>query len=119
MKFEHFTMHTLAGLNVTIAGNTIIVMQFLFDIPPPPGPPGSPSPSCNSKTVSLGALPPGTYNVNWIYGVPSGIPGGQPQPVETYPFTFSSPAAAPALSGPALIGLLVVMALAGVVMLRR
>jgi hypothetical protein len=119
LKFEHLTTHTFTlGPQVAIVGNNITVKQFPTDIPPPPGPPGPPSLHCNSKTVSLGLLSPGTYNVTWGYFVPSGVPGGLPTAIATYTFSFSL-GNVPALSGPALACLMLFLGVFGVVMLRR
>lgn len=119
LKFEHVTTHTFpSGAQVAIVGNNITVKQFPTDVPPPPGVPGPPGVNCNSQTVSLGPLPPGTYNVTWGYFVPSGIPGGLPSAIETHTFSFSF-GNVPALSGPALMCLMLLLGALGVVMLRR
>jgi hypothetical protein len=116
LKFEHSTTHTFSSPQVTITGNNITVQQFFNDFPPPPG---LPSPLCNSQTVSLGTLAPGTYSVTWNYSFPSGIPSGPAQTVETHTFAFSVPPSVPALSGAALLGLMLLLASLGVVVLRR
>ena len=119
LTFEHLTTHTFSGAppDVTIAGNNITIVQILTDVPPPPGPPAPPA--CNVQTVALGVLGPGTYNVSWIYAVPSGVPGGPPAPVETYTFAFAIAPEIPALNGPALIALALLLGSLAVVILRR
>ncbi|MEA2165149.1 MAG: hypothetical protein QOK37_3276 [Thermoanaerobaculia bacterium] len=116
LKFEHSTTYTFTSPLVTITGNNITVQQFFTNIPPPPGLPSS---LCNSQTVLLGTLAPGTYSVTWNYLVPSGIPSGPPQTVATYIFAFSVPPNVPALSGVALLGLMLLLASLGMVVLRR
>ena len=116
LTFEHLTLHRVLAPQVTIAGTSITVVQFLDDIPPPPG---GPVASCNSQTVSLGVLPPGTYTVTWSYVLPPAIPGGQPQPVESYTFAFAITAAVPALQGPVLLALMLLLGSLGVVMVLR
>ena len=121
LKFEHLTIHTFpSGARVAIVGNNITVMQFPSDVPPPPKLPGPLPPllNCNSKTVSLGPLSPGTYNVTWGYFVPSGMPGGLPTAIETHTFSFSI-GNVPALSGPALACLMLLLGVLGVATLRR
>lgn len=117
LRFEHLSVHTVVAPTVTIAGSNITVVQLLTDLPPPPGPP--PSLHCNLQTVSLGVLAPGTYNVTWIYAVHPALPGGQPQPVQTFTFSFSILEAVPALSGPALFALMLLLGSLGLVILCR
>jgi hypothetical protein len=120
LTFEHATTHTLTIPQVTIDENDVVVTQTPLDIPPPPiaATTGAAALNCNSQVVSLGVLPPGTYNVTWSYILGSPIPGGQPIVVESFNFSFAI-ADVPALSGAALLALMLLLALAGVVMLRR
>ena len=118
LKFEHLTVHTLTPPQVAIVENNITVTQIPTDIPPPPAAAEASALNCNSQTVSLGTLAPGMYSVNWNYSLSSPIPDGQPQPIETYTFSFSI-ANVPALDGRALLGLMLLLASLGVVVLRR
>ncbi len=86
LRFEHAVSHRLGGPQVMVNGTTIGILQYLLDAPPPPSAAEAP---CNAQTVSLGALPPGTYQVRWSYAIPPALPNGSPQLVETYPFTFT------------------------------
>jgi len=116
LKFEHLTVHTLTPPQAAIAGNNIIVGQYATDVPPPPA--AALALNCNSQTVSLGPLAPGMYSVTWDYLVPSGVPDGHPWPIETHTFSFSF-GNVPALSGPALACLMLLLGAFGVVMSRR
>jgi hypothetical protein len=93
-------------------------MQTPIDVPPAPMTAGALALNCNAQTVSLGVLPPGTYNVTWNYVVSAGIPNSPPIVIETHTFSFSI-AAVPALSGPALLGLVLLLGSIGAVILRR
>lgn len=119
LTFEHQTIHTFAsGAQVAIVGNDITVKQFPTDVPPPPAALGPLALNCNSQTVSLGPLSPGTYNITWGYFVPSGVPGGLPTAIETHTFSFSI-GNVPALSRSALACLMLLLGVFGVAMLRR
>ena len=74
--------------------------------------------NCNSSTVTLGVLPPGTYNVAWNYALPSPIPNGAPIIVESHTFSFVI-ANVPALGRPMLLALLLLLGFLGMVTLRR
>jgi hypothetical protein len=116
LTVEHATPYVLDIPHATIAGREITVRQTPRDLPPPPGPP---SIHCNRRTVSLGMLADGPYQVTWMYGVPSGVPGGPFQPFQTFDFAVTLGVAIPALDGPALLGLLLLLGAFGVMMLRR
>ncbi|HYR29868.1 MAG TPA: hypothetical protein VEU30_15465 [Thermoanaerobaculia bacterium] len=115
--FRHSTPYLLGNPIVRIDGTQITIHQARVDVPPPPGTPEPPRP-CNSRTVSLGVLPPGTYSVTWNYSTPSGVPGGGFQPFETFHFAFSL-GSIPALDGGGLLGLMFVLGILGVLVLRR
>jgi hypothetical protein len=118
LTISHATTRNLGSPQVEISGTVITIWQIDFDVPPPPGPP-SPEP-CNSRTVSLGALPPGNYTVHWHYAVPAAMPGGSFGSLESFTFAFAhGPESVPALDGPALCGLILVLGTLGVVLLRR
>jgi hypothetical protein len=97
------------GPQATVTGNNIVVSQMGSDVPPI-GPP----PPCISGALSLGALPPGTYNVAWSY-----YNGLVVVPFATYNFTLTVPSNVPALDWRALATLLVALSAVGAVMLRR
>jgi hypothetical protein len=112
LYFEHAAILYIGPPSVTIVGNDITVVQFVPAIPPPPFP--IVLPPCNAHSVALGSLAPGVYNVTWNYQ-------GQflPEPFRTFPFTLVVPAATPALSQPAILGLMLACAAIGATMLRR
>jgi len=116
LKFEHLTIHALTAPTVSISGTQITVMQTPLDLPPPPV--AASDLNCNSSTVTLGVLPPGTYNVAWNYALPSPIPNGAPIIVESHTFSFVI-ANVPALGRPMLLALLLLLGFLGMVTLRR
>jgi hypothetical protein len=77
----------LSEPSVTIAGNEITVVQKEFEtfVAPPV--------SCNSQSVSLGDLPPGSYTLTWQYQSLSSAP------LETFSFAFTLPDPAPCVPG--------------------
>ena len=118
LTISHSTTRDLGGPRVEIAGTLITVTQIDHDLPPPPGTPGAGP--CNTVTVSLGTLPRGMYTVTWRYAIPPAFPGGPFGPLESFTFAFAHGAdSVPALGGPALFGLLLVLATLGVLLLRR
>jgi hypothetical protein len=118
LTISHATTRNLDGPVVKIAGTVITIWQIDLDIPPPPSPPG-PEP-CNNRTVSLGTLPPGNYTVKWHYAVPPALPGGTFGSLESFTFAFAHGLETmPALDGPALCGLILLLGTLGVVLLRR
>jgi hypothetical protein len=116
VTFRHATTFTFDIPQVTINGREITVRQVPLNVPPPPG---TPSLLCNTRTVSLGTLAEGPYSVTWLYGVPPGVPGGSFIPFQTFTFAFSLGVAIPALGGPMLLGLMLVFAVVGALLLRR
>jgi hypothetical protein len=112
LYFEHAATLYIGPPSVTIVGNDITVVQYVPSTPPPPFP--IPLHPCNAHPVSLGSLSPGVYNVTWNYQ-------GQllPAPFQTFPYTLVVPSAAPAMSKPALIALMLACAAVGAAMLRR
>lgn len=118
LTISHATTRNLGGPQVEIAGTVITIWQIDLDIPPPPGPPG-PEP-CNMSTVSLGTLPPGNYTVKWHYAVPAALPGGPFGSLESFTFAFAHGLeTVPVLDGPAMCGLILLLATLGVMLLRR
>jgi hypothetical protein len=100
LKFEHMTTHTLLEPSVTVNGNGITVFQMPLDVPPPPLAPGGVALNCNSQTVSLGVLEPGTYNVAWNYGFLSGgVPNSGPVVIESHTFSFAVAQTSPCSGG--------------------
>jgi hypothetical protein len=117
LTISHATTRTLSGPVVEITGNVITVRQIDLGIPPPPGPGGPP---CNNQTVSLGTLPPGNYIVQWHYSVPPALPGGPFSNLETFTFAFANGVeGVPALNGPSLFALMLLLGTVAVVLLRR
>lgn len=117
LTIEHATPPYILDIpQPTIDGREITIRQTPLNFPPPPGPPSTP---CNRRTVQLGTLPGGTYRVTWLYGFPSGVPGGAFQPFQTFDFAFTLGMAIPALDGLALAGLMLILGVVGVMLLRR
>src|SRR5882672_7029191 len=61
LSFKDSTQAMLAPPVVTIEANAITVVQLDSDANHPP------TVTCNSQSVSLGDLPPGSYTVIWKY----------------------------------------------------
>lgn len=110
-QYVGFSNYPGSSTGVGIAGNTIIVTQFGSEIPPPPF---FIPPVCGTGTVSLGNLPPGTYNVTWNYNGALII-----VPFATRHFQIVVPGGVPLLDSCGLIALMLVIAAIGTVVLRR
>jgi hypothetical protein len=82
------TVHAiLSAPSVTIAGNEITVVQTEFEtLVYPPA-------SCNTQSVSLGDLSPGSYTLLWKYQTLSNVS------LETFSFAFTLPEASPCVAG--------------------
>jgi hypothetical protein len=118
LTISHATTRNLSGPSVQIAGNVVTIRQIDFSVPPPPGPAGSTP--CNNLSVSLGTLPPGNYIVRWHYSVVPALPGGGFGDLESFTFAFTHGlVSVPAVDGPALFGLMLLLGTLGVVLLRR
>jgi hypothetical protein len=87
LTFTDTIQAILSDPSVTIAGNEITVVQKEFEtfVAPPV--------SCNSQSVSLGDLPPGSYTLIWQYQSLSSTP------LETFSFAFALPEPAPCVPG--------------------
>jgi hypothetical protein len=111
LYFEHAALITIIpGTTVTVTGNNITVEQLVSHIPPPP----QDLFFCDQAAVSLGVLAPGSYNVVWRYRDES-----SPTIINSWTFSFAVPVNVPVLSGSSFLGLLVLLASLGVVILRR
>lgn len=117
LTIAHATTRMLSGPFVHVAGTVITIRQIDMAIPPPPGP--SHPASCNIQTVSLGTLPPGNYTVHWHYSVAPAMPNGPFQDLESFSFAFAHAEFVPALSGPALLALIVLLGAVSALVLRR
>jgi hypothetical protein len=82
------TVHAiLSEPSVTIAGNAINVLQTMYEtaVYPPA--------SCNSQSVALGDLAPGSYTLTWKYQFLSN------DLFEAFSFAFTLPEASPCVAG--------------------
>jgi hypothetical protein len=84
LTFQHTAEMTFAPPSVTVVGHEITAWQV---------PTGQFGINCNSQSVSLGDLAPGSYTVTWNYQVFES-PGPVP-PAATFLFAFTAPATAP------------------------
>ncbi len=104
---------------VSISGNVVQVTQpysvvpieIIFD---PPGPPIGYS-MCQREMIDLSSLPPGNYTLRWTYTFT-----GPPDPPPTVSLPFSVPAPTiPTLGSGELVTLAVVLAVIGIMAIRR
>lgn len=90
LSFADLSQAILFSPSVTIVGNDISVVQLASDANQ------YPLPTCNSQSISLGALPPGSYTVTWNYQLGLSHP---PIYFESFRFVFSVPGPAPCSPG--------------------
>jgi hypothetical protein len=86
LSFQHTIDATLTPASVKVVGREITAWQSPTSANQSAG-------NCNSQSVSLGDLAPGSYTVTWNYGVIES-PGPVP-PAATFPFAFTVPETAP------------------------
>ena len=90
-QYVFFSNSYLPLTNVGVLGHNITVIQTAPEVGPPQG---WVPPACGSGSALLGNLPPGRYNVTWIYMIAL-----VSQPVATYHFVLDVPSDVPIVVG--------------------
>jgi hypothetical protein len=90
LSFQHTTNSIFMPPSVTVVGHEITAWQV-------PSGANQFADNCNSQSVSVGDLAPGSYTFTWNYQVLES-PGPVP-PAATFPFAFTVPETAPCVRG--------------------